>query len=135
MFISPYFGGCKYTNNFLFINKNIEIQRLVLLITSVDTAEIALYLRRPTTYEKHESGNLRNTVDTADMSSAVHRGRRPGQPSAEIHRRDPLQESVPVGMLKPHHSSGGNRIRSIGRKEHIQGQGGGNRLRDTSGGL
>jgi hypothetical protein len=34
MFISPYFGGCKYTNYFLFINKNIEFQRLVLLITS-----------------------------------------------------------------------------------------------------
>ena len=33
MFITPYFGGCKYTNNFLFINKNIEIQHLDLLIT------------------------------------------------------------------------------------------------------
>ncbi len=34
MFISPYFGGCKYTNNFLFINKNIEFQYFGLLITS-----------------------------------------------------------------------------------------------------
>jgi len=34
MFISPYFGGCKYTNNFLFFNKNIEIQYIGLLITS-----------------------------------------------------------------------------------------------------
>ena len=34
MFISPYFGGCKYTNYFLFINKNIEFQHLGLLITS-----------------------------------------------------------------------------------------------------
>ena len=33
MFITPYFGGCKYTNNFLFINNNIEFQRLGLLIT------------------------------------------------------------------------------------------------------
>ena len=33
MFISPYFGGCKYTNNFLFINKNIVFQHFVLLIT------------------------------------------------------------------------------------------------------
>ena len=33
MLFTPYFGGCKYTNNFLFINNNIEIQRLVLLIT------------------------------------------------------------------------------------------------------
>ncbi len=33
MFITPYFGGCKYTNNFLFINKNIEIQHLDMLIT------------------------------------------------------------------------------------------------------
>ena len=44
MFISPYFGGCKYTNNFLFINKNIEFQRLGLLITSWFVDEIALYL-------------------------------------------------------------------------------------------
>ena len=34
MFITPCFGGCKYTNNFLFINKNIEFQSLDLLITS-----------------------------------------------------------------------------------------------------
>ncbi len=34
MFISPYFGGCKYTNNFLFINKKAEIQHIALLITS-----------------------------------------------------------------------------------------------------
>ena len=33
MFITPYFGGCKYTNNFLFINKNIVFQHFVLLIT------------------------------------------------------------------------------------------------------
>ena len=33
MFITPYFGGCKYTNNFLFINKNIVFQHVVLLIT------------------------------------------------------------------------------------------------------
>jgi len=36
MFITPYFGGCKYTNNFLFINKNIEFQWLGLLITLPD---------------------------------------------------------------------------------------------------
>ena len=34
MFITPYFGGCKYTNYFLFINKNIEFQWLGMLITS-----------------------------------------------------------------------------------------------------
>ncbi len=34
MYSSPLFGGCKYTNNFLFINKNIEIQSFGLLITS-----------------------------------------------------------------------------------------------------
>ena len=45
MFISPYFGGCKYTNNFLFINKNIEFQYLGLLITSIMLYEKALYLR------------------------------------------------------------------------------------------
>ena len=33
MFITPYFGGCKYTNNFLFINKNIVFQHFDLLIT------------------------------------------------------------------------------------------------------
>ena len=33
MFHSPNFGGCKYTNNFLFINKNIVFQHFVLLIT------------------------------------------------------------------------------------------------------
>ena len=35
MFISPYFGGCKYTNNFLFINKKPEFQHFDLLITSL----------------------------------------------------------------------------------------------------
>ena len=35
MFLSPYFWGCKYTNYFLFINKNIEIQHLGLLITRI----------------------------------------------------------------------------------------------------
>jgi len=43
MFISPYFGGCKYTNNFLFINKNIEFQCLGLLITQHYSFEIALF--------------------------------------------------------------------------------------------
>ena len=33
MFITPYFGGCKDTNNFLFINKNIVFQHVDLLIT------------------------------------------------------------------------------------------------------
>ena len=33
MFLSPIFWGCKYTNNFLFINNNIEFQHLGLLIT------------------------------------------------------------------------------------------------------
>ena len=33
MFITPYFGGCKYTNNFLFINKNPVFQCFGLLIT------------------------------------------------------------------------------------------------------
>ena len=37
MFITPYFGGCKYTNNFLFINKNIVFQHFVLLITFLST--------------------------------------------------------------------------------------------------
>ena len=46
MFISPYFGGCKYTNNFLFINKNIEFQYFVLLITFRHTGKNALYLRQ-----------------------------------------------------------------------------------------
>ena len=33
MLFTPYFGGCKYTNNFLFINKNIEIQYFEMLIS------------------------------------------------------------------------------------------------------
>ena len=33
MFLSPIFGGCKYTNYFLFINKNVEFQYFGLLIT------------------------------------------------------------------------------------------------------
>ena len=33
MFLSPYFWGCKYTNYFLFINKNTEFQCFGLLIT------------------------------------------------------------------------------------------------------
>ena len=38
MFISPYFGGCKYTNNFLFINKKAEFQHIALLITLSKTS-------------------------------------------------------------------------------------------------
>ena len=33
MFFTPYFGGCKYTNKFLFINKIIVFQHFALLIT------------------------------------------------------------------------------------------------------
>ena len=33
MFITPYFGGCKYTNNILIINKIAVFQRFDLLIT------------------------------------------------------------------------------------------------------
>ena len=33
MFVYPIFGGCKYTNIFLFINKKAEFQRFGLLIT------------------------------------------------------------------------------------------------------
>ena len=62
MFISPYFGGCKYTNNFLFINKNIEFQHFVLLITLLSEYQIALYLRHRQTYEKHEPRNLRHII-------------------------------------------------------------------------
>ena len=39
MFVYPIFGGCKYTNNFLFINKNIEFQRLGMLITPSDNPQ------------------------------------------------------------------------------------------------
>ena len=34
MFVYPIFGGCKYTNIFLFINKFIEFQCFAVLITS-----------------------------------------------------------------------------------------------------
>ena len=34
MFFTPYFGGCKYTNKFLFINKIIVFQHFDLLISS-----------------------------------------------------------------------------------------------------
>ena len=33
MFLYPIFWGCKYTNNFLFINNIIEIQYFELLIS------------------------------------------------------------------------------------------------------
>ena len=33
MLLPHILGGCKYTNNFLFINKNIEIQCFELLIS------------------------------------------------------------------------------------------------------
>ena len=35
MFVYPIFWGCKYTNNFLFINKKPEFQQFKLLITSM----------------------------------------------------------------------------------------------------
>ena len=42
MFITPYFWGCKYTNNFLFINKNIVFQHFVLLITFFSTGFLSV---------------------------------------------------------------------------------------------
>ena len=49
MFFTPYFGGCKYTNKFLFINKIIVFQHFDLLISSfsiVDTL-VSDHLKRP----------------------------------------------------------------------------------------
>ena len=46
MFITPYFGGCKYTNNFLFINKNIVFQHFGLLITFIKNSTVSqLFVR------------------------------------------------------------------------------------------
>ena len=44
MFISPYFGGCKYTNNFLFINKKAVFQHFGVLITSAASDRLHLFL-------------------------------------------------------------------------------------------
>ena len=50
MFFTPYFGGCKYTNKFLFINKIIVFQHFDLLITILhpDAA-----LKNPTSLPSH----------------------------------------------------------------------------------
>jgi hypothetical protein len=42
MFLSPEFWGCKYTNNFLFINKNPVFQHFGLLITPLSLSFIPL---------------------------------------------------------------------------------------------
>ena len=39
MFVYPIFWGCKYTNNFLFINKKPEFQQFKLLITSTESPD------------------------------------------------------------------------------------------------
>ena len=44
MFVSPYFGGCKYTNNFLFINKKAVFQHFGVLITSAASDLLLLFL-------------------------------------------------------------------------------------------
>ena len=52
MFITPHFGGCKYTNIFLFINKKAEFQCFDLLITPDGTGihqpEISINNKRST---------------------------------------------------------------------------------------
>ena len=58
MFITPYFGGCKYTNKFLFINKNIEFQHFVLLITFPEhKKEADLPGRPPVPFSIHPDEN------------------------------------------------------------------------------
>ena len=42
MFVYPIFWGCKYTNNFLFINKKAEFQCFELLITLFLLADFVL---------------------------------------------------------------------------------------------
>ena len=56
MFISPYFGGCKYTNNFLFINKNVVFQHFKLLTTSLSAhAGAALSVLEIISYGGHDA--------------------------------------------------------------------------------
>ena len=61
MFITPYFGGCKYTNNFLFINKNIVFQHFELLITSLHALPESSYRPRISSGE----------ISTAEMPCPV----------------------------------------------------------------
>ena len=66
MFFTPYFGGCKYTNYFLFINKNIEFQWLGMLITlPTDRLEGPSYgVSGKKTYEGPEQGLSRLSAAT-----------------------------------------------------------------------
>ena len=56
MFVTPYFWGCKYTNNFLFINNIIEIQHFGLLITCPYAGKTAVYPRQSRTSENMSMG-------------------------------------------------------------------------------
>ena len=59
MFFTPYFGGCKYTNKFLFINKNIVFQCFGLLITSLADAHF------PVTTQTKPPETLRRGLDAS----------------------------------------------------------------------
>ena len=56
MFVTPYFWGCKYTNNFLFINNIIEIQHFGLLITCPYAGKTAVYPLQSRTSENMSTG-------------------------------------------------------------------------------
>ena len=79
MFFTPYFGGCKYTNYFLFINKNIEFQWLGMLITSdrhppATSWQLLLLLLPDSLYSGSENVSAkpinRTTVQSFDCFSA-----------------------------------------------------------------
>ena len=132
MFISPYFGGCKYTNNFLFINKNIEFQHFVLLITLRSEDQIALYLRHRQTYEKHEPRNLLHIIHNTFMLDHPSGIRRRCLRNPETACRNQVQKSIPLGSPELAHPSFGCGIRLTDRKELVQGQENNLSMRDPS---
>ena len=132
MFISPYFGGCKYTNNFLFINKNIEFQHFVLLITLRSEDQIALYLRHRQTYEKHEPRNLRYIIHNISMLDLPPDIRCSCLRTSQTALRNQVQKSLPVGSPEPAHTSFDSCLRFSDRKELVQDQEDHHRMRDPS---
>ena len=74
MFITPYFWGCKYTNNFLFINNIIEIQHFGLLITCPYAGKTAVYPFQSRTSENMSTGITFITPFGKNSNNELHIG-------------------------------------------------------------
>ena len=116
MFLYPIFRGCKYTNNFLFINNIIEIQHFGLLITWLYAGKIALYLRQNRTYEKHAHRIFCNIIHNYCLLDRPPCDRCNDLRTSQAAFRNKVQKSISMGLSEPSCTSADHCRGSIGGK-------------------